>query len=58
MKVRDCNGGRLHEIPKGNLIIQPDIIAILCPICKEKSFKVEPDLYSCDNCKRLWSVEA
>jgi len=57
MKVRSCDGGILHEITKTDMIISPEIIAILCPICKEKAFKVEPDLYRCSNCNELWSVE-
>ena len=45
------------EIPEKDMIIELDIIAIKCPICKENAFKKEPDLYQCWNCSRLWNVE-
>jgi len=57
MKVRSCDGGILHEITNTDVIIESEIIAILCPICKNKAFKVEPDLYQCFECNELWSVE-
>jgi transposase-like protein len=45
------------EIPKEDQIIELDIVAIICPICKSKAYKIEPDLYQCSNCDRLWNVE-
>ena len=47
------------EIPKEDQIIEPDIIAIICPICKNntKAWKIEPDVYQCWKCNRLWNVD-
>ena len=47
------------EIPEKDQIFEMDLVAIICPICKgeEKAYKIEPELYQCSNCSRLWNVE-
>ena len=45
------------EIPKEDMITEIDLVAIKCPIYKERANKIEPDLFQCWNCNRLWNVE-
>ena len=45
------------EIPDEDMITEIDLVAIKCPICKERANKIEPDLFECWNCNRLWNVE-
>ena len=58
MKVSDCCPDiGPFEIPEEDQIKEIDIVAILCPLCKKKAYKIEPDLYQCIHCGRLWNVE-
>ena len=56
MKVGCLNEKETFEIPDKDMIVEKTIVAIICPVCKQKAYMAEIDVYPCD-CGRVWCVD-
>lgn len=53
-KMKVTSDEESFEIPEEDKTICSVIVAITCPICKSQANKIEPDLFQCWVCNRLW----
>jgi hypothetical protein len=57
MKVGCMEEKETFEIPEKDKTIEKAVVAIICPVCKQKAYMAEIDVYPCRDCGRVWCVD-
>jgi len=57
MKVGCMEENETFEITEKDMTIEKQVVAIICPICKEEAYMAEIDVYPCRGCGRVWCID-